>query len=205
MKSSEPIRASSKYGPGEAAGENPGCVVSHPDAGGQCPRPAIGEVWSLPFCKVHAREAELAAMEEVSEMVENELSTLIGAEKQRFDTTWDLVQALGSADVPYLGSSVEDLEAYDAAVLEAYPPEDLERNTDADTLAFDYERECPGDCPVDWWSEAHNLLCRFMRQAADRGLAVLLDDLEPLRERAIVQRVLAQRVSEKATPKTMDE
>ncbi len=183
-----------KYGPGPVPEKGaPVCVVSHPDAGGPCGRPAIGEVWCQPFCKVHVREAELAAREEISETVENEISTMIGAEKGRFDTNWHLVQTLGRADIPYLPSSVEDVEAYDEAALEAYPPEALEGNIDADTLRFDYDREDACDGPFDWWSDAQNLLCRFMRQAADKGLSGLLDDLEPLRERATVQMILAER------------
>lgn len=49
-----------KYGDGGPHVEPIACVVRHPDAGGQCEREAVGEVWSLPFCEIHAREAELA-------------------------------------------------------------------------------------------------------------------------------------------------
>ena len=45
--------------PAEERKGSPVCIVSHPDAGGPCRREAIGEVWSLPFCAAHGREAEL--------------------------------------------------------------------------------------------------------------------------------------------------
>ena len=121
-------------------------------------------------------------------MVENELSTLIGAEKQRFDTNWPLVEALASADVP---SDVPYLP-HEEAMVAAYPPEELEANTDPDTLGYDYERTGE-DNPYDWWSAAQLMACRFMRQAHDQGLAGLLKDLEYVRERATVQRLLAGR------------
>ena len=78
-------------------------------------------------------------------------------------------------------------------MLAAYPPEELEENTDADTLRFDYMERDGMDGPYDWWSEAQFLSCRFMLQAHDRGLSGLLKDLEYARERATVQRVLAER------------
>jgi hypothetical protein len=86
------------------------------------------------------------------------------------------------------------LEQPTPLALAAYPPEELASNTDADTLAYDYERGFASeDGPNDWWSEAQLVACRFMRQAHDRGLAGLLRDLEYVRERATVQRVLAKR------------
>ena len=79
------------------------------------------------------------------------------------------------------------------AMVAAYPPEELEENTDADTLRFEYMERDGMDGPYDWWSEARFLSCRFMRQAHERGLSGLLNDLEYARERAAVQRVLAER------------
>ncbi len=41
------------------------CVVSHEDAGGQCEREGVMEVYGLVFCEVHGREARAAALEEL--------------------------------------------------------------------------------------------------------------------------------------------
>ncbi len=50
------------YGLGIMHNVRPGnrCVVSHPDAGGQCERTATMAVWNLLFCEVHGQEAELS-------------------------------------------------------------------------------------------------------------------------------------------------
>jgi hypothetical protein len=77
---------------GFAAGED--CVVSHPDAGGPCGRPATGMVWNLPFCEIHGREAEAAALEELAEDAEMALQGLEDAEKGRAETNPAVVRAL---------------------------------------------------------------------------------------------------------------
>ncbi len=46
-----------------------------------------------------------------------------------------------------------------------HPLLELLRNTDPETLMFDYGRDYPGDGSFDWWSDACILLCRFMREA----------------------------------------
>jgi hypothetical protein len=174
---------------------SPVCVVSHPDAGGECGRPAIGEVWSLPFCGLHGREAELAAKAEIEETTKHALQVLADAERDRFTTNRPLLEALRAAKAPY----EVDPSIHEAAMLRAYPPDELEANTDADTLTFrygaDYAAGEVGDGPVDWWADACYLLHRFMREAAGRG--VLTDELEYLRERATAQLVLAERDCER--------
>jgi hypothetical protein len=47
-------------------------------------------------------------------------------------------------------------------------------------------------CPVDYWTESHWLLCKFMRQATEQGVSELIQMLEPLRERACAQILLAE-------------
>ncbi len=42
------------------------CFVRHPDAGGQCWRPAVMQVYGLGFCEVHGPEAKLGAMSEAA-------------------------------------------------------------------------------------------------------------------------------------------
>jgi hypothetical protein len=174
---------------------SPACVVSHPDAGGPCQREAIGEVWSLPFCEMHGREAELAAKAEIEVTVGRELQVLADTEFERFDTNHYVLEVLKAAKAPY----EVDRSIHEAAMLRAYPPDELEANTDADTRTFDYGRDYAtgeaGDGPVDWWADACYLLHRFMREAAGRG--VLTDELEYLRERATAQLVLAERDCER--------
>jgi hypothetical protein len=76
------------------------------------------------------------------------------------------------------------------ALRATYPP--LEGRTDPDTLAFDYDDDYAYTCPADWWWEMHWLLTRFMRLSQERGASELIKMLEPLRERACAQVVLAE-------------
>jgi hypothetical protein len=78
-----------------------------------------------------------------------------------------------------------DTLADQAAMLAAYPPDELEANSNADTVAYDYERTRE-DGPHDWWWEAQRMVCRFIRQAHDQGLAPLPRDLEYVRDLARV-------------------
>ncbi len=178
--------------PAEERKGSPACVVSHPDAGGPCWREAIGEVWGLPFCGLHGREAELAAADEMASSLEGIFAGLVCVESERHDRNERVVRIIEEAareDAP--GEAVGGL-AHEEAIAAAYPPEELEEGTDPDTLRYDYERTGE-DSPHDWWCEAQIMACRFMRQAHDRGLAGLLTDLEYVRERATVQRLLASR------------
>lgn len=178
-----------RYGAGEPrpADKAPiACTVRHPDAGGQCEREAIGEVWALPFCEVHGKEAELAYLEERAETVAFGLDILRSGD---FDV---LQQPVAEAlkEVEYPGRI--DRDAIEAVAREAYPPEELERHINPDTLAYDYEI-VGTDTPYDWWCEARIMVRRFMREAYERGSIELLCDLELIRERATVQQLLARR------------
>ncbi len=175
--------------PKEERKGSPVCVVSHPDAGGPCGRPAVGEVWGLSFCELHGREAEMSAKEEIAYATDTELQILADSELERPATNHYVLEILQAAKVPY----EVDYAAHAEARLAAYPPDELEAHTDRDTLRFDYDRDYAGDGPVDWWSDGVIALCRFLREAHDRGLPGLVADLEYLRERATVQVVLADR------------
>ena len=147
-----------KYGAGFADGrpedkEPIACVVSHPDAGGTCRREAIGEVWSLPFCKVHGREAELAAQDEMATSLEGIFTGLGAVERERHDRNEEVLRIIKEAA----------------------------KTPGSDTLRYDYGGTGM-DNPHDWWCEAQLMVCRFMRQAHDRGLAGLLTDPEYARE-----------------------
>jgi hypothetical protein len=185
----------SKYGP-ETEGDEPiRCVVAHPDAGGQCGQPAVGEVWALPFCEIHGREAELAYMDERNKAVGNKLEALADAENKRHDRDPGLLEALKAALAP----PDVDHAIYEKAMADAYPPDELAGNIDPDILAFDYEEI--GSTPYDWWCEARLMVVRFMRQAAVDAPEIL-DDLELLRERATVQQLLAGRDLDRRWRKT---
>lgn len=161
------------------------CVVRHPDAGGQCGREAIGEVWALPFCGVHGREAELAYKDELAETTGLEFEALWDAEMKRADTNWSIMEALEAAEKP----ADVGYDVLRAAMKAAYPPEELADNIDPDILRFDYENY-GRDTPVEWWTEARILAVRFMRQAT---AVPILEELELIRERATVQQLLAHR------------
>jgi hypothetical protein len=167
--------------------ENPACIVSHPDAGGPCGEPAALEVWSLPFCERHGAEAKTAALEELTEDAELELQILSDAEHHRHLSNKALTSFLEAAS-PDVGSLADHVEAHRETVRRAYPP--IEGRTDPETLAHDYDGS--GDGPPDWWTEARWLLCKFMRQAHERHSPELVAMLEPLRERAAAQQVLAE-------------
>jgi hypothetical protein len=171
---------------------SPVCIVSHPDAGGPCQREAIGEVWSLPFCASHGREAELAAQDEMASSLEGIFTGLVALERDRHDPNEIALRIIKEAASEAAPSEAADIPAHEAAIATAYPPEELEANTDPETLRYDYE-QMGMDNPHDWWCEAQIMACRFMRQAHDQGLAGVVRDLEYVRERATVQRLLASR------------
>jgi hypothetical protein len=173
----------------------PRCVVSHPDAGGPCERVAVGEVWSLPFCEIHGREAELAAKVEIHATTDQDLEQILqNAQFNRLATNPYLLEIFRTVRAPFGGYE----DAHEEAMCKAYPPEVLAENTDPATLAFTYGEEyvsgeTGGACPVDWWADTLDLLCRFVREADHACLPPLLRELEYLREQATVQLVLATR------------
>lgn len=163
------------------------CVVSHPDAGGQCPRAVVGEVWSMPFCGLHGREAEIAAHHEIGETAGRDLQGYADAAAQLWPVNEYLTRAVESARVP-----VPDYDAreHERIMREAYPPEACV--LEPETAAYDYGHEYAGDGPVDWWHDARELIVRHVREAESLGLATLRDGLEFLRQKATVQQMLAE-------------
>lgn len=172
--------------PGEGE-TDAGCSVSHPDAGGQCPRAVVGEVWNMPFCGPHGREAELAAHEEIAGTAGRELRGHADALAQRWPADEHLTRAVESARVP-----VPDFDPgeHERITREAYPPEAC--RIDPETAAYDYGREYAGDGPVDWWNDARELVVRHVREADSLGLGALRGGLELLRQQATTQQMLAE-------------
>jgi len=165
------------------------CVVSHPDAGGPCTEPAIGTVWNLSFCRAHFAEAEAAACEEILEDAERAVELLAEMENGGHLTNPVLAGFLDRGSIAKMRSNHGSV--HKEALREAYPIT-WAGTIDPDTLAYDYESERAEAGPVDWWWEMHWLLCKFMRQALERGAIELIKMLEPLRERACAQVVLAE-------------
>ncbi len=177
-----------KYGGGESQPKDkkaPACIVRHPEAGGQCEREAVGEVWALPFCEVHGREAELSYKEGIQETVAFGLDKL--NDGGEYVMPRPILEVLKSVEYP----RNRDHESVEAAMREAYPPEKLADNIDPDTLRHDYEE--PSTNPVDWWTDARYKVLRFMDEAYEDCHLELLRDLELIRERATVQLLLAER------------
>ena len=163
------------------------CTVRHPEAGGQCEREAIGEVWSLPFCEVHGKEAELAYLDERHETISYGLDILRGDEMSVLQQP--VAEVLNMVEYP----KPIDRGAIEAEARKAYPPKELEGHIDPNTLAYDYEAHLAGDGPYDWWCEARYMVLRYMREASERAAYELLRELELIRERATVQQLLSHR------------
>jgi len=177
-----------RYGPGPApeGHEIPRCAVSHPDAGGPCGEGAVGEVWSLPFCEAHWSEARLSVAQELAHDADRELRAVVAAEEERWPQKAHVIEAVRGASVPGFDFEPAEMERIRLA---AYPPDDT--RTDPDTLRFDYDDYGAG--PLDWWAEAREYVCRWMREAHEAGQPPLVEALEPLRERCTAQEILAER------------
>ncbi len=120
-----------KYSPAPAEEKDPPvCVVSYPEA---CNRPAVGEVWALPFCEARGKEAVAAARLEAFEDAEGELHGLLGhLGNTRPARNPLLIAAVRAATVPGERPSPDHGEAIRAAYALR------EEDTDPDTLAYDY-------------------------------------------------------------------
>lgn len=172
------------------AGKDEDCAVSHPDAGGPCGRPGTRMVWNLPFCEVHGAEAEAAALVEITEDAEIGLDDLRGSGNGHPGSNAILLRALEEAGKPNTTARSGYERDHQETLYLAYPL--VEGRADPTVTTFDYDSEYAGDGPVEWWAETRYLLCRFMREAQGTGLVALVEELEPLRERASAQLVQAE-------------
>lgn len=168
----------------------PVCSVSHPAAGGPCGKPASVEVWALPFCPEHGREAEAAALSEMHEAGHEFARDAVEAAR----TTWRRNGALLSlvrASAAEAQRSMEEHDCAHEAALQAVYGDADDSRTDTNTLVFGYEDLSAGT-PSEWCRDARVSVCRLMREAHEDGL-VLAEHLEPVREWATIQEVLAVR------------
>ena len=167
----------------------PFCSVSHPAAGGPCGKPASVEVWALPFCEVHGAEAEAAALVEMWQEARAGVRAALDGSRPTWRMNAALLYTLRRAEHE-ARENEEDAEcAHEAAIQNAYGDADTSQ-TDSDTLNYNGDPFAGG--PVDWWRETRLAVCKGMREAHEGGLTHA-KHLEPLREYATVQEVLALR------------
>lgn len=170
----------------------PACIVSHPDAGGACGRPAVYEVWALPFCELHGLEANALALEELYHDAGDELERWQNPHAQPLNSE---VQMIVRSGVKWTSKRWEHHhERAERLVQEAYPV--IDERVAPETTGWD-PYSLDDEAPVDRWSETRFLLARFMREAFSEYAYTVIEDLEPMRERACAQLVAAEADSER--------
>lgn len=176
----------------------PRCCVSHPDAGGPCGEQAAVEVWALPFCGRHGEEAEAAALSELCEDARRGVEAIVEGERERWRRNSALLHLLRRTAREAQAEEEATAADHEEAMQRAYGPDLDPARTHRETL--DYTPDAPeiGD-PVLWWSETRRALCKAMREAYEGGLT-LAADLEPLREQATAQELLALRAATEGMP-----
>ncbi|MEJ7872427.1 MAG: hypothetical protein WKF67_09220 [Rubrobacteraceae bacterium] len=180
---------------GSNGGENPRtdggpfCCVSHPAAGGVCGEPASIEVWALAFCEVHGHEAESAALAELWQDARREAESAVEGGRAAWRMNGALLYTLRRAEHEARQNEEDAEHTHEGAIADAYGDAD-DTHTDSDTLRYNGDPLAGG--PVDWWTETRVAICKAMREAHEGGLTHV-KHLEPLREYATVQEVLALR------------
>jgi hypothetical protein len=165
------------------------CTVEHPDAGGRCERPAVMEVYGLPFCEVHGEEIKAGALQELY-----------------FDATHDVGRPLGGHVAPLNPEAERALQAAlsgllekvhqaeradDEALLRAYPL--IRERVSSETLHFDYSDPsgARGTTPVELFMRHRELIHKLMRLAHEEGAGYLVETLEDHRESCAAQLAFA--------------
>lgn len=167
----------------------PFCSVSHPATGGPCGKPASIEVWALPFCEVHGAEAEAASVAEMWEDARRAAGSAVVGGRGAWRMNGALLYTLRRAEHEARQNEEDAEHTHEDAMQDAYGETDA-THTDSDTLR--YNGDPFAGSPVDWWSETRRAICKAMREAHEGGLTHGAD-LEPLREYATAQEVLALR------------
>lgn len=176
-------------------GENaPTCIVSHPDAGGVCGRPAVYEVWGLPFCESHGLEANALALEELYHDAGDVLDCLQYPSAVSLNSE---IQMIVRSGINWTQKrSQRHSERADRLVREAYPV--LEERVDPRTTSWDPHSDAfLIEAPVDRCAQERFLLARFMREAFIEYAYTIMEHLEPLREQACAQYAAADADSER--------
>jgi hypothetical protein len=163
------------------------CFVRHTDAGGQCERPAVMEVYGLPFCELHGVEAKAGALAEIYDDADLDLERLDNrmAPWENPATAWWIAEAREKLHE----QAIEASHAEQPAILGAYPV--IAERVDVETRGYDYWTPTEDLTPVDSFSEARRLLHKLMRQAYGGGDSWLVEDLEYKREMASAQLAFA--------------
>ena len=163
----------------------PFCHASYPNP---CDEPAIGEVWNIAFCAVHKAEAGAAAVTELWEDAHAEARAALEAARPRWRSNGALLVLLRAAEDEAQARAEAAAATHELAAVAAYgdAPPGL---TAPSTLR--YNGAPTSGTPVSWWRETRVMALRFMREAHDSGLPDLVERLEPVREEATVQELLA--------------
>lgn len=175
----------------------PFCGASHPSAGGPCGRTATVTVWDVAFCPLHGLEAETAAAREMWEAAHEASRGAVEAARPLWRRNGALLAVLRAA-ADEAGAKVEAARyAHEAALDAVYGDAEVgyadEAHEDEGTRRFDYRGDLTSGSPVEWWGESRTNALRAMREACEDGLPDLVQLLEPVREYATVQEVLALR------------
>jgi len=155
------------------------CVVSHEDAGGECPRPAVMAVYGLSFCEEHGAECANGALEEMHQDADEFFARFDGPSVPELDNplilrvirNWD--KALRRAD-HFEERDTEEL------LLAAFPfREDRVMAETAGEIADPISGHFP---PYDGWRHHRHEMHQLMRHAYHLDTTYALEYLERERE-----------------------
>lgn len=162
------------------------CSVRHADAGGQCERPAVLEVYGLSFCEAHGAECKAGALAELYHEASEWLGRLDNPHVSGPNPEALRVLRAGVAELNHLCLHFEQDEEL---LQRAYPY--LEERVDSYTLEFDYDDPERSSVPVDAFREDRWAIHRLMRLSYAEGMTYLVEDLEERRQYLAAQAAFA--------------
>ncbi len=172
------------------------CSVRHADAGGQCERPAVLEVYGLSFCSEHGAECKAGALAELYfdasrwlERLDNPHVSLPNPEALR----------VVRAGVSELNHLCLHFEQDDELLRRAYPY--LAERVDSLTLEFDYSDPERSAHPFDTFYEDRWTIHQLMRVAYSKEMGYLVEDLEDRRQYLAAQAAYALQHTERRRPR----
>lgn len=159
------------------------CWVRHPDAGGECGRPATMLVYGLCMCELHGTEVRAGALMELYrdagdfvERLDNPHVPMPNAEAERV-----LREAVHALD-----AGVDDRHE-EEALLRAYPP--IPERVCSETTGHNYD--APEPMPHDVHLDCRRVMHELMRRAYLAGMDWLVEILEYEREHVSAQAAFA--------------
>ena len=157
------------------------CVVSAPDAGGECERPAAVAVYGLAFCQEHGEEAACGALEEMHQGAQDFFERFDGPGVAPVQNPL-VYRALRDWLYSVPAGELVSTERTQAALLKAYPfRADLACAESAAELA----EPIPGnEHPYDGWLDERHDVHACMRVAFERGLTYFVESMESIAAQA---------------------